>query len=590
MNSPYSPRNYEKPESSRNRWLLDSEREKELAGTKAGEKEEKDKKPKEAETSKKEKTEEKKVGEKEKKPSPEEKQEKRSEIVERSLAYSKLYEDEPIPKDPETIARLVVAERIVALNEKLHSPDKKDEFDQKTVEETLDYMCLLSEKLEEPELEVPPEIETAYTELLELAAEVASGDEEPQEILDQINELSNMPAVDTIEDELTRLREASLTPTQVTPEAPRTPRKLTLATAFVTILHRIRHSARGEHAPTDTPEHAPNSLKASPEFSAGGRASHDTYEHSASQSSGEHTREIHKNNERYLRPLPHNASEYHVTALGRPHIHPLAAVALASIIAAKLHRPPEISTPRTSGEFKLSPSSAYAPVETALQPSHTEQSHNQNDASFSADTKREYTPSTLHRPLEEQRREQVHLAAPIPGIESIPMHAASDRKLEHMTLQSLLVLAHGVHLGYGQYLKEEFEKGTINKDGLIKVLKARAKGKDFSREFREQVTHYRQLKVSPEFLREDRVRKAQPLISDVQKEDSSPAQVASASQPSSPAPQSAPILPQPIATPTGTPATRSPELTPHKETTGNLWIAGIIIGLIVLGLLIWTLI
>jgi hypothetical protein len=166
----------------------------------------------------------------------------------------------------------------------------------------------------------------------------------------------------------------------------------------------------------------------------------------------------------------------------------------------------------------------------------------------------------------------------------------ADRKLEHMTTQSLLVLAHGVHLGYGQYLKEEFEKGTINKEGLIKVLKARAKGKDFSREYREQAAHYRLLKSSPEFLHEDRLRMALPPVNP---NDGAPIQDISSPLPPhvNSAKDVSPTQPLAAAIPRSATTTDEPhnENDAKKSDANNLWIIAIIIGVIILSLLLWTL-
>lgn len=76
-----------------------------------------------------------------------------------------------------------------------------------------------------------------------------------------------------------------------------------------------------------------------------------------------------------------------------------------------------------------------------------------------------------------------------------------SRKLEHLPLQSLLAMAETVPIGYGKRLKSAYEKGLIDKEGLIKILKSRSKNNDFLREYKQQVVARRnRLQSSPEFL------------------------------------------------------------------------------------------
>jgi hypothetical protein len=62
-------------------------------------------------------------------------------------------------------------------------------------------------------------------------------------------------------------------------------------------------------------------------------------------------------------------------------------------------------------------------------------------------------------------------------------------------------MAESVPIGHGQRLRRAYEKGEIDKDGLIKVLKSRSKNLDFVREFKQQSDRHRMLiQTSPEFL------------------------------------------------------------------------------------------
>lgn len=162
---------------------------------------------------------------------------------------------------------------------------------------------------------------------------------------------------------------------------------------------------------------------------------------------------------------------------------PLAAIALTSVAAANIHKSPEIS-------HRHEPSSNEAVIVTTP---------NIQRASF-AQSERDHTPRTIARP--ENQAYQPRYIAPIEHPRSSPETSlvTPDRKLEHMPLLSLLTLAKDVRLGYGRYLKDEFEKGHIDKAGLVKVLKAKKKGLDISREYTTQASDYRKRQGSIEFL------------------------------------------------------------------------------------------
>jgi hypothetical protein len=77
----------------------------------------------------------------------------------------------------------------------------------------------------------------------------------------------------------------------------------------------------------------------------------------------------------------------------------------------------------------------------------------------------------------------------------------SSRKIEHLPLESLLAMAETVSIGHGQRLRNAYEKGIIDKDGLVKILKSRSKNHDFLQEYKQQVVRRRNLvRSSPEFL------------------------------------------------------------------------------------------
>jgi len=118
------------------------------------------------------------------------KQEKRAEVVERSLQFKKLYEEVPVPRDPQVLARLLVAEHILAINEQIEEPhEPKTPVDKKALLVALDSMGDLADKLENPELESTPEVQESYEAVMQLAENVlAKG--EPVDTVIEANAVS----------------------------------------------------------------------------------------------------------------------------------------------------------------------------------------------------------------------------------------------------------------------------------------------------------------------------------------------------------------------------------------------------------------
>lgn len=590
-------RSYDRDESSRDRWPFSREDEDDILlkrKKEAGKETEKKPDPKEEPKSDKETSKNQKA-ESEKKPE-EEKKDKRAEIVERSQALKKQYEDEPAPNDSTTLTRLIVAERIVSLDEQLQHPDKDAVRTPEEIEEALDYMCLLAEKLEEPEAESLPEIEEIYHELIELTDAALEQGEDPNELVLDIDE--QIQAIN----ETASPHEPALSPEpqSTQKEATKDLTKSLKAAAIVAIFTRIiRPLSKRSAVVAEAPEHpTPNA----PQAYVSGRPEN-IYTAPAHQHEempgGEYVPSPSSPHEHrgagidtLPRPSAHSASEYHVTTSGRDHVHPLASLAVASVIATKLHKGPETSAVHSRLEVSAPATPVYSPEQYVdMSPASAEhEAPTEEQAPLISYV--EQAPVPIATPL--RINTEKHHESPLKPLDIV--HREADRKLEHMSLQSLLTLAHGVHLGYGQYLKDEFEKGTIDKDGLIKVLKARAKGKDFTNEFREQASHFRLLKSSPEFLREDRVRMSLPPVtphgSTSQDTEPTTLQTPHPTNEGRDNPQpTSPILGNPSGAATDTPLSNDSmaKTSTKNEDANSLWIIAIIIGVLVLGALLWTL-
>ena len=99
----------------------------------------------------------------------EEKRERRATLVEQSLALVAKYEEEPIPRDANTLARLMIAHQVINLNNQLEQPNNEHLLAPEEIEATLDYITQLDEKLKNPDTKAEPAIEQSYQEIMELA-------------------------------------------------------------------------------------------------------------------------------------------------------------------------------------------------------------------------------------------------------------------------------------------------------------------------------------------------------------------------------------------------------------------------------------
>ena len=395
----------------------------------------------------------------------EEKQEKRNEAIERSRALKNTFNEKVLPRDSSTVARLIIAERIIGIDERLHSPEGFDDAKAKQeLEVTLDYMCELAEKLETPTLESSPHIQEAYETLLALTEKALEASGSPTELITDLTETLQTSPIKG--DGLDEPATPSTLPDFDTPASPATrPQLKSLATTkLLAYIHNS--SPRVISRPDYT-------------SSGGGKASSSVADVPIDLYS---SRSPYHASTPTVESLPakiHDASEYHTTA--RPSTTlPLASVALASVAATTFHKMPQISHRHESTQ--LLPAKERTDLTEPLASYHGRKRHTETRSTPSTegpnnsiDTKHSFTSYTVE-------------ATPATG------------KLEHLPLLSLLALAKDVNVGHGRYLKDEFEHGRIDKAGLIKVLKSKKKGLDFSREFNYQTENFRKRLESIEFI------------------------------------------------------------------------------------------
>ena len=449
---------------------------------------------------------------------PEEKQERRTEAIERSHALKKQFEETPIPNDASTVARLIIAEQILTIGEQLQDPETfTGSRKKKELEATLDYMCDLAQKFEDPIVETPPHIQTAYETLMELTEEALHTAPTPEKVLEEITEtlqLTPDEAVHVVPEFTSPPNSPQRLPGQVI-QPPSIPKISPAVENLLTYLHLAIQPASINTPPGTSlkplvshvgiPSVAPTSNMTGQEFAIS------------------HTKSSRAIESPLARPKVHDAHEYHLAM--QPNIaKPLAAIALASIVASAIHRTPEIShrhettapIPTSNHDSIQHPHTSKSDRQATQAP--TPEKHTQNHFTSAA---HETFASVHPRPAISEP-----LAHPQPNPESSP----PSGKLEHLSLTSLLGLAQDVHVGHGRYLKAEFEHGRIDKDGLIKVLKAKKKGLDFSQEFNHQAANFRERLASIEFI--TRPPKPSTLVDNLSEHIANPAH-----EPSKPAAQ-----------------------------------------------------
>lgn len=443
------PENHEKPA-----WPWEKAPEEKEPKKRSDEKEEGLKKKTEPAAEKK--AEPKKEEQPEQKPNTQkEKHERRLTLIEQSLALVAQYEEEPIPRDAATLARLMIAHQVVHLHSQLEHPEQTSDLSSEAIEATLDYIAKLDAKFQDPTIELEPEIEQSYQEIIELAEAT----------------LEDTPDLEAVMSDLVQ-EQSDASPEESNPlfsEAPKSQNSIqdwaeqefdrrkkaaretlpAVATAAA-LVYAVVHIGRRKKSKPQSAEN-PQSKSSS---SAADSASSPILQSPAQTA---------------IRP-----AEQLITTPSRP----------------------ESTTPSTRNEHvvipprRVSPNLATAAIATSVIASRN-----------SSETPRPFSPAETHHPshpLTQPTPELNRSEHATPIIEPAPL---AQRKIEHMPLPQLLAMAETISLGQGQYLRREFEAGHIDKEGLVKILKSHAKGLDYRFEFRQQADKFAKLKdTSPEFL------------------------------------------------------------------------------------------
>lgn len=396
--------------------------------------------------------------------SPEEKLEKRTEAIERSQALKNKFEETPLPSDPSTVARLIVAEHILNIDEQLQDPEASDNAKTKQrLEATLDYMCELAEKLETPALDSPPHIQEAYEALMELTQEALETSDTPDELVKEAAEALQLNLAGANDDSTQGLTTPAVSPGHTSSTSPTTMPKSPVVAQLITYLQ----AASPQAAPVSAPG---NPYSSSSSIAGAPIGTNPPRSFSRPEAATPETK-ISK---------MHDTREHHQATRPRAML-PLASVALTRVAAANIHKSPQMSH-----RHEYSP---YSPTPENHSPAPISAPHFDQKPTIETKTAAFHKPNNMVQ-ANVERNHTAHAAETVP----------SSGKLEHLPLLSLLALAKDIHVGHGRYLKDEFEHGRIDREGLVKVLKARKKGLDYSQEFSKQAATFRQRLESIEFI------------------------------------------------------------------------------------------
>jgi hypothetical protein len=412
---------------------------------------------------------------------PEEKTKKHGNLIEQALELVAKHEEEPIPRDATTLARVMIAHHVIHLHQQLQHPEAlQNSATPEKIEATLEYIAQLDAKLQDPSIEASPEIEQSYQEIIELAEATLHEESQVEQVIATMDNPESAPT-DALQHfpVAPSISQSIGDPSTVHPEATFTrqhsnqvntqphllddefDRRKSAAdntilplTAAAALIYSIRHIGR---------------KKQKLSHSAGGHTVDST-------PSADPVITTPPTLPRPIEPVLFNAS---------PRSHPsLSTERQRPSIPYREHAP---IPPRRSSIL-----AATAVGTTLITGRHTPDKP--TDSSIETHTFSSNPP---------------HESATTP--QTYETSSSSTRKIEHMPLLQLLAMAEAIPLGSGRYLRHEFEAGIIDKEGLIKILKSHSKGRDYQFEFRQQTRRLANLKAtSPEFLRQSHQATDQP--------------------------------------------------------------------------------
>lgn len=376
------------------------------------------------------------------------------------------------------IAKIMVAERIVKLHEIITTEDlKRSEI--KSLKIHIDFMGLLSEKLDKPELEVPDEVEKLY-----------------KTIADSVDDAPSSP--DTTENEK---------PTEAQPEIQPVSEADTAYTEFAArIVQAIRKVIRPQ-APTQPDAQQKPSSEPDFDYSSVGD---NTYSDSTPESPS--VKELPEQNTVHETPKKTEKAPLAERLLSRVKKTALSTEALRKEIshvetAKKLAHIVEKADAleRQAKRIKDSVVPSLAIAGIARKEISDRKRQPQVESRPNKTTSVDYTPQPKPNHVESQTKPTTKIAEKdiIPEKPPFGFEIPKNKKIKFMNELELAALSKVVQAGSGRRLYDVYKSGEIDKEGMIKVLESYNKGLDYRRELVNRREKWRRHKIeSPEYLNE----------------------------------------------------------------------------------------
>lgn len=356
------------------------------------------------------------------------------------------------------VAQLLVAERLLQLDHFLKTPSLP-KTEKKAIKTSIDFIGLLSDKLDDPRHLMPPEIEQIYDTIVE-EPEAPPSQPSPEGTAPETPEPPGQDwrTPQTVPpDSKEQAPEPSTTPrTRKTPESSQ--RFGVFITKLVKVVQRAPHQPtpagqrpvpQAPPAPYRTPQQPPKPYttpqpKSSHKQLQSPRPDEPSRTTTPDEFYGRVTREFQPT---IVLPTP----VYIANHIETPQI--MRRMQLVVETAETTPQPPRRTTEPAAP--------ATPPTTIARVDSHIKQ---------------ENAPEPTIAKPETQTRES--------------SHEPDDTPVQFWSLSRLLHEAAGIDVGHGRYLSYAYKRGEIDKNGLIAVIKAKKRNQDFRMAFKEQRTSY----------------------------------------------------------------------------------------------------
>lgn len=437
----------------------------------------------------------------EKKETPEEQPEEDEDARQRAFRRSKrlvrqLSEREHSELDSVELIQLIVAERITWLGARLYGDEDLDEESLDTIEYQFDFLSALADKLVDPEIQADPEVEEVYRQITQdepssdsastqpaaaLSVHVETNQDELLEVIVHTPEVERILSVDSDSSEqaaadardshvashgasiafvVTSLAAACRHSRHQSGAADRPGAEVVPATV---------HHESGDYSPerVDDTSFTPHSITALPTSTA--------------TAADLHSMPIapQQNNRSATLPAPLSTAPSVASEAFEPLRHELAS--------EPQRRGPVFERPLEAESHSKASRLSTPPVTTALLPStpsptpFAPDGRERHTGVVEATSQRVPLPSSIDRSQSQPAASPTSERLYVERI-SAPAHsesAAPEGPVEDWSMSDILKVARTIPIGGGRYLQNAFERGEIDRDGLVKVVKDWKKGRPY---------------------------------------------------------------------------------------------------------------